>query len=418
MSEKRSRRNGLSFKVSKEEFVISKKIQSLKESPTLALAAKAGELKSSGHDVISLSVGEPDWDTFDSIKRAAKKAMDEGKTKYTPVGGTPELRAAIASQISSDLKLEYKPSHVTVSSGGKFIIYSAFQTLLNPGDEVLIPAPYWVSYPDMVSLVGGVPKIVATQADNRFKMTASELSAAVSEKTKILVLNSPSNPTGEVYSHAELAALAEVLKSHPQVIILSDDIYNRLVFEEPYLAPHILQVSPELRERTLCVNGVSKSYSMTGWRVGWAVGPVGVVSAMTRYQSQTTSCASSISQAAAVAAILQGDAELRQTLKMLKERRDFVYQGLNDIQGLNAPEPQGAFYIWTDISGVLGLRYKGVQLNTDGDWARALLESQMVATVPGSEFGQEGRLRLSFALDTKRMGQALERIRSFVSQLS
>ncbi|MEO0335800.1 MAG: pyridoxal phosphate-dependent aminotransferase, partial [Pseudomonadota bacterium] len=339
--------------------MISDKIKNLKGSPTLTLAAKAGELKAAGEDVISLSVGEPDWDTFDSIKSAAKSALDAGKTKYTPVGGTPELRDAIAKQTAADLRLDYDASNVTVSSGGKFVIYSAFQALLNPGDEVLIPSPYWVSYPDMVSLVGGTPKIVTTKAENGFKMTSTELRDAITDKTKIVVLNSPSNPTGEVYSEPELASLGEVLKVNPNIVVLSDDIYNRLVFVEPFLAPHLLHASPELQDRVLAINGISKTYSMTGWRLGWAVGPKEIIGAMTRYQSQTTSCASSISQAAAVSAVLEGQQELRKTLSMLKERRDFVYTELNKITGITATEPQGAFYIWPDISAHLGKSYNG-----------------------------------------------------------
>jgi aspartate aminotransferase len=398
--------------------MISEKIKNLKGSPTLTLAAKAGELKAAGKDVISLSVGEPDWDTFESIKSAAKQAMDNGKTKYTPVGGTPELKEAIASQTAADLRLDYSAANVTVSSGGKFVIYSAFQTLLNPVDEVLIPSPYWVSYPDMVSLIGGVPKIVKTKAENGFKMTPSELRDAITEKTKILVLNSPSNPTGEIYSETELGELGEVLKVNPNLVILSDDIYNRLVFEEPFLAPHILHSTPELQDRTVAVNGISKTYSMTGWRLGWAVGPKEIIAAMSRFQSQTTSCASSISQAAAVSAILEGQQELRETLKMLKERRDFVFKGLNAIEGINAPEPQGAFYIWPDISACLGKSYQGKQLNDAADFAQALLESKMVVAVPGSAFGQDGRLRVSYALNKERMGEALERISSFIGDLS
>ncbi|NQZ00579.1 MAG: pyridoxal phosphate-dependent aminotransferase, partial [Bdellovibrionales bacterium] len=382
--------------------MIADKIKNLKGSPTLTLAAKAGELKAAGEDVISLSVGEPDWDTFDSIKSAAKAAMDEGKTKYTPVGGTPELRKAIAVQTSEDLSLEYEAANVTVSSGGKFVIYSAFQTLLNPGDEVLIPSPYWVSYPDMVTLVGGAPKVVTTKAENGFKMTADELKAAITDKTKILVLNSPSNPTGEIYTAEELSGLGEVLKQNPHVMVLSDDIYNRLVFDGG-LAPHILQSTPELKERTLAVNGISKTYSMTGWRLGWAVGPKEVIAAMSRFQSQTTSCASSISQAAAVAAIQDGQQELKETLKMLKQRRDFVYQGINNIEGIEATEPQGAFYIWPDVSSLLGKSYNGKKLESAADFSQALLEAKMVVAVPGTAFGQDGRLRVSYALGQERM---------------
>lgn len=397
--------------------MISDRVKNLKGSPTLALAAKAGELKAAGEDVISLSVGEPDWDTFESIKSGAKSAIDEGMTKYTPVGGTPALRSAIAEQTNSDLGTDFTADQVTVSSGGKYVIFSALNCLLNPGDEVLIPSPYWVSYPDMVELIGGKAKIVTTSSENNFKLTASELNESITDKTKLLILNSPSNPTGEIYSEEELKALADILKQNPHVMVLSDDIYNRLVFLESGLAPHLLGVAAELKDRTLVINGVSKTYSMTGWRLGWALGPKELIGAMTRYQSQSTSCASSISQAAAVAAIEKSQSELSAAIVKLKERRDFVFQAMSQLDGVKVTEPQGAFYIWPDVSSHFGKSFEGQKIESSADFAQALLESQKVVTVPGNAFGQDGHLRVSYALDKERMSQAISRIADFLSRL-
>lgn len=397
--------------------MLSKRVSSLKGSPTLALAAKAKELKAAGKDVISLSVGEPDWDTFDSIKRAGIAAIEGGQTKYTPAGGTIELKTAIASQTSSDLGLEWKPSEVTVSSGGKYVIFSALQSLVDPGDEVIVPAPYWVSYPDMVQLAGGTPVIATAGKETRFKLNAEALQNAISPRTKLLILNSPSNPTGEMYSREELSALAEVLKANSHVMVLSDDIYNRLVFNDEGLAPHILHVAPELKDRTVIVNGVSKTYSMTGWRLGWALGPAELIAAMGRYQSQSTSCASSITQAASVQAIEGAGPELKQALKLLKTRRDFVYKKLSAIEGIEVTEPQGAFYIWPDVSSFFGKSFQGQEINGSHDFANALLGSETVVAVPGKDFGLEGFLRLSYALGEERMQEAMDRLERFTQQI-
>lgn len=397
--------------------MLSKRVSSLKGSPTLALAAKAKELKAAGKDVISLSVGEPDWDTFDSIKRAGIAAIEGGQTKYTPAGGTIELKTAIASQTSSDLGLEWKPSEVTVSSGGKYVIFSALQSLVDPGDEVIVPAPYWVSYPDMVQLAGGTPVIADAGKETRFKLDADTLKNAISPKTKLLILNSPSNPTGEMYSREELSDLAGVLKANPNVMVLSDDIYNRLVFNDEGLAPHILHVAPELKDRTVIINGVSKTYSMTGWRLGWALGPAELIAAMGRYQSQSTSCASSITQAASVQAIEGAGPELKEALKLLKTRRDFVYNKLSAIEGIEVTEPQGAFYIWPDVSSFFGKSFEGQEIKGSHDFANALLASETVVTVPGKDFGLEGYLRLSYALGESRMQEAIDRLDRFTKQI-
>jgi aspartate aminotransferase len=397
--------------------MISERAKKLKGSPTLALASKAKELQAQGQDVISLSVGEPDWDTFASVKRAAIRAIEAGLTKYTPTSGTPELRKAIAEITTQELGVEYKFQQVTVSSGGKFVLFSALQCLLNPGDEVVIPSPYWVSYPEMVELTDGIPVIVDCPAEAGFKLTAEALTGVISKKTKMLILNSPSNPTGEVYTLQELKALAQVLEGHPQVVILSDDIYNRLVFQDSGLAPHILQAEPKLQDRTLVVNGVSKTYSMTGWRLGWALGPLDVIAAMDKYQSQSTSCASSITQAAALAAITGDGQELKSALKTLKVRRDFIYKELLRLPGIQVTEPQGAFYIWPNISTYFGKSYRGQRITGSMEFSQKLLESQGVATVPGFDFGLEGYLRLSYVIAQSRMEEALRRLGAFLSEL-
>jgi aspartate aminotransferase len=396
--------------------MISKKAKALKPSPTLALAAKAKELAASGRDVISLSVGEPDWDTLPSAKKAGLEAIEKGVTKYTPANGTPELRKLIAEQTSQDLKLEFKADDVTVSSGGKMVIYIALQTILDEGDEVIIPAPYWVSYPVQVELAGGKNVFVPTTLETQFKMTAAQLEKVITPKTKLLIFNSPSNPTGLMYTDKELKALAEVLKKHPHVYILSDDIYNRLVFEGE-LAPHLLLVAPELKDRVLVMNGASKTYSMTGWRVGWALGPQTWIKAMTNYASQSVSQAASMSQAATAAAIKNCGAELKTSLVELKKRRDMAVERMKSIPGVETLPPDGAFYLWPDIRNTFGKKYNGKSINNSSDFSALLLEEKNVAVVPGVEFGMEGYVRMSFALNEKRMIEAIDRIRDFVIAL-
>ncbi|RME15715.1 MAG: pyridoxal phosphate-dependent aminotransferase [Bdellovibrio sp.] len=396
---------------------LSQRVQQLKPSPTLAMAAKAKQLRAQGKDVISLSVGEPNWDTFPSIKEAGKKAIDEGKTKYTPAAGIPELREVICQQTKRFLSLEYQPSQVTVSSGGKFILFSAMQSLLDPGDEVLIPAPYWVSYPTMVELAGACPQKIPCSSTSGFKLTAEQLQQAISDKTRLLLLNSPSNPTGKMYSKEELEALAQVLLKHPHLFIISDDIYNRLVFSCE-VAPHLLQVCPELQSRTLIVNGVSKTYSMTGWRVGWALGPEEWISAMTRYQSQSVSSACTPSQWAALWALEHAESELKQAREELKSIKTFVCQLFTDLPSIQVIEPDGAFYLWTDISAYLGASYKGQTVTDSRHLCRLLLEEQLIAAVPGIEFGMEGFVRLSFALKRERMEEAHRRLQSFFKSFS
>lgn len=394
---------------------LSDRARSLKPSPTLALAATAKELAAQGHDVISLSVGEPDWDSFDHVKAKAIEAIREGKTKYTPAAGMPELRKAVADVEGESLNLKYDFQQVTLSPGGKFTIFAALQVLINPGDEVLIPAPFWVSYPTMVELAGGRPLVIDTLAADQFKVTAEALENSITDKTKLLILNSPSNPTGMMYTALEWDEIGKVLKKFPHVAILSDDIYNRLVFNDEGLAPHLLHSHPELQDRTLVVNGLSKSYSMTGWRVGWTLGPKDVIAAMTSYQSQSVSCLPAFTQLAAIEALRNSKNELMESVQQLKVRRDFIYKCINQIDGLSALEPQGAFYIWTDVSFYLGKLWKGKLIESSRDFAAALLESQKVAVVPGIEFGVEGYVRISYALKRERMEESIRRMKEFVS---
>ena len=395
---------------------LSRRVQALKPSATLALGAKTKQLKAEGKDVISLSLGEPDWGTFDVAKKAGHEAIDNNLTYYTPASGEAQLKAAICEQTNTDLGTDYKATQVTVSTGGKFILFSAMQSLLDEGDEAVVPAPYWVSYPSQVQLAGGVAKVIATTKQNGFKLRATELEAAITDKTKLLLLNSPSNPTGNVYTLEELKDLAEVLRQHPRVIVLSDDLYNRLVFEGR-VAPHLLQAAPDLGERTVVINGASKVFSMTGWRVGWALGPEKIIGAMTKYQSQSVSCASSISQHATVAALRRGHDEVKSTVVKLRERRDRAYALLSDVPGVQVERPQGAFYIWPDVSAHLGKSYKGQKLEGTADFSRLLLDDKMVATVPGVEFGCEGYIRLSYIVSDQQITKAITRLREFIEAL-
>lgn len=398
--------------------MLSRKAQSLKPSPTLAIAAKAKELQAQGHNVISLSVGEPDWDTFESVKAAGIHAIQAGQTKYAPANGTPQLRTAIAHKTTQLLGVEYKPTEVTVSAGAKFILFSALQMLVDPGDEVLIPAPYWVSYPTMVELVDGVPVIVPSDETTHFKVNSRQLEKMVTAKTKILLLNSPNNPTGQTYSRAEIEDLVGFLRKHPKIVVISDDIYNQLVFTGETVAPHILHVAPDLKNRVVVVNGASKTYSMTGWRLGWALGHESIIKAMSNYQSQTVSCAAPFTQAAALAALQGPDSEIQAGVERLRIRRDLFVEGLNQIPGWRVAHSPGAFYLWADIRALLGKTWHETKLSTSSDVAAALLDAQKVAVVPGGESGLEGYLRLSFALHEQDLLEAVKRIRLFTDSLS
>lgn len=396
---------------------LAKRAQLLKPSPILMLAARAGELKAAGHNVISLTIGEPDWDTYDNIKEVAIGAIRVGMTKYTPPNGIPELRKAIAEQASKDLGIAYDPSQVTVSAGAKFVLFAALQALVDPGDEVILAAPFWASYSTMVELAEGVPHIVVCDEKTDFKLTPELLRKAINPKTKVLLLNSPSNPTGKVYTRDELKALAAVLRDFPRVAIISDDIYNRLSFEEK-LAPHLLHVAPDLKERTVVLNGASKSYAMTGWRLGWALGEKNVINAMSSYQSQSVSCATAVSQHAAVEAIRNSDAHVAKTVETLKDRRDFLINELHKIDGIRVAIPEGAFYLWMSVQPYMGRSFKGKKLATSNDLAQALLDDQMVAVVPGAEFGLDGYFRLSYALEKEKGREACERMKNFFYSLT
>lgn len=398
--------------------MLSKKARALKPSPTLAIAAKAKELAAQGHHVISLSVGEPDWDTYGFVKEAGIKAIQSGQTKYAPSNGTPALRQAIAQYTKKQLGIEFKPAEVTVSAGAKFILFSALQVLCDPGDEVIIPAPYWVSYPTMAELVDGVPVIASSDHTTGFKANAAQIEKCITSKTKVLLLNSPNNPTGAMYSKSEIAEIAKMLERHPKIVVISDDIYNQLVFNGQKLAPHLLQASPVLKDRVVLVNGASKSFSMTGWRLGWAVGPESVITAMSNYQSQTVSCAAPFTQAAALAALQGSDAELVENLGKLKARRDLFVTALRQVPGWNAEMPDGAFYVWADVRALLGQYYKGRAVESTSVLAAMLLEDQKVAVVPGNESGLEGYLRLSFAVSEQDLNEAVKRIRDFTAGLT
>ncbi len=397
--------------------MLSQRALKLKPSPTLALAAKAKELAAQGFDVISLSVGEPDWDTYEVVKKTAITAIEGGMTKYTPAAGIPELRKAIAQQVKQDFGFDYSPNQVTVTAGAKFIVFAALQMVCDPGDEVIIPAPYWVSYPTMVELADAVPVIVEAGTESGHKLTGAALRRAITPKTKALILNSPSNPTGAMYTAEELGELAKVLREFPQIVVLSDDIYNRLVFNERGLAPHLLEVAGDLANRTIMINGASKSYSMTGWRVGWALGPEPVIRAMSDYQSQSVSCAAGFSQKAAMTAIQEGDRLLVESRMMLKKRRDFAHQRLLAMPNIECEVPGGAFYIWPKINAYYGKSWKGQVIADSRDFTKYYLEGFNVAAVPGYEFGADDYMRISYALGQERMGQALDRLEQFLAEI-
>ncbi len=384
---------------------LSDRVQTVKPSPTLAVTARAKELKSQGKDIIGLGAGEPDFDTPEHIKQAAIEAIRAGFTKYTAVDGTPELKDAIIGKFQRDNGLAYTPNQVLVSCGGKQSFYNMAQALLNPGDEVIIPAPYWVSYPDMVLLADGKPVIIETGLEQGFKITPEQLEAAITPRTRVLVLNSPSNPTGSVYTKADWAALGEVLRRHPQVLVASDDMYEH-IYWGPEGFSNILNVCPDLYDRTVVLNGVSKAYSMTGWRIGYAAGPQKLIGAMKKVQSQSTSNPTSISQVAATAALNGDQACIHTMLKAFKERHDFVVEGLNRIKGVRCLSSQGAFYSFPDVTEAIA----NVGMKDDVALSELLLNEVGVALVPGSAFGAPGYVRLSFATSKENLHNALERM--------
>lgn len=399
------------------DVTLAKRAQLLKPSPILVLAARAGEMKAAGKDVISLSIGEPDWGTFENIKEAAIQSIKKGQTKYTPASGIPELRKAIAAQASKDMGMTFDFTEVTVSSGAKFVLFAVLQALVNPGDEVILVAPFWASYSTMVELADGVPRIAICDEETNFKLTPAILEKAITPKTKVLLLNSPSNPTGLIYTEAELKALAEVLRKYPQIAVISDDIYNRLCFSHK-LAPHLLHVAPDLRSRVIILNGASKTYAMTGWRIGWAIGPKHIITAVSNYQSQSVSCASACGQYGALEGVLNGDADVEKTVAILKDKRDYLLEQLSKIKGMTTVVPEGAFYFWVGIKPFLGKKYKGNVVHGSADFCQILLEDKLVAAVPGVEFGLEGYLRLSYALGKDKGKEAIERMGAMVAQFT
>ncbi len=389
---------------------LSDRVNRVKPSPTLVITAKSQELKRAGKDIISLGAGEPDFDTPDHIKAAGIAAIQNGDTRYTAVDGTADLKEAIIAKFKRDNGIDYQMNQILVSSGGKQSFYNLCQAILNDGDEVIIPAPYWVSYPDMALLAGGEPVVINAGIEQGFKITADQLAAAITPKTKLFVLNSPSNPTGAVYSAEELAAIGQVLEQHPNIIIASDDMYEHIMLGDAKFT-NILEVCPDLYERTVVMNGVSKAYSMTGWRIGYAGGPVDLITGMRKVQSQSTSNPCSISQAASVAA-LNGSQECIQTMLVeFKKRHLYVVDRINSIPGFKCIHADGAFYAFMDISGAMQM--KGYE--TDSEFVEALLAEQLVAVVPGSAFGSDKHMRISFATSMENLTKALDRIETFMN---
>ena len=393
--------------------IISDSLKRIKPSPTIAVTQKARELRAAGKDVIGLGAGEPDFDTPDNIKNAAIKAIKSGDTKYTAVDGTPSLKKAIIAKFKRENKLSYSIDQITVGTGGKQVLYNAFMATLNKGDEVIIPAPFWVSYPDMVLLAGGKPKIVKCTEQEGFKLTAKKLKNAITKKTKWLILNSPSNPTGAGYTKKEITDLAKVLIKNKKVHILSDDIYEHIKYDNFNF--YTIAQNSKLKDRTLTMNGVSKSYAMTGWRIGYAAGPKDIIKAIGKIQSQSTSNPSSISQAAAVEALNGNQGFIQKRSKAFKERRDFVVKSLNNIKGITCLTPNGAFYVFPSCKGLLN---KKTKLKTDTDFVQKLLEKSNVAVVQGSAFGLDGYFRISYATSMQNLKKAMERIKSFCESLS
>ena len=396
---------------------LSDTLARVKPSPTIAVTTKAQQLKSEGKDVIGLGAGEPDFDTPENIREAAKRAIDAGRTRYTAVDGIPELKAAICSKFLRENGLTYTPQQISVGTGGKQILYNALMATLNPGDEVIIPAPYWVSYPDMVLLAGGVPVPVVAGIETEFKLTPAQLEAAITPKTKWFIFNSPSNPTGAGYTRAELKGLTDVLMRHPQVWVMSDDMYEHLVFDDfEFCTP--AEIEPGLYDRTLTCNGVSKAFAMTGWRIGYAGGPVALIKAMGTIQSQSTSNPCSVSQYAALEALSGPQDFLADWRKVFQGRRDLVVSMLNQAKGIRCPKPEGAFYVYPDISGCIGkATAAGTVISNDEIFATALLEETGVAVVFGAAFGLSPNFRVSYATSDEVLREACSRIQGFCAAL-
>ncbi len=402
--------------------ILSTSLSRIKESPTIAITQKARLLKESGKEVIALASGEPDFDTPDNIKAAAIKAIKEGQTKYTAVDGTPELKKAIVSKFKRENNLIFDVDNITVGTGGKQVIYNCILATINPGDEVIIPAPYWVSYPDMVLLAGGTPKFVECDEQSHFKISADQLDKLITNKTKWFILNSPGNPTGMCYSRSELTELVKVLKKHKHVNILTDDIYEHILYQDKGSNDsrfvNILEIDDSLKDRTLVVNGVSKAYAMTGWRIGYAAGPKELIKAIQKIQSQSTTNPSSVSQAAAVEALNGDQSFINPRALEFKKRRDFVVNALNNIKGLTCVNPEGAFYVFPNCKKLMNKKTSsGKIIKNDTDFATYLLEETGVAIVQGSAFGLEGYFRISYATSMEILEKAVIKIKSFCESL-
>ena len=393
--------------------IVSNSLIRIKPSPTIAVTSKAREMRAAGKDVIGLGAGEPDFDTPDNIKEAAIEAIRKGDTKYTAVDGTPALKKAIQAKFSRENHLSYELDQISVGTGGKQVLYNAFMATINKGDEVIIPAPYWVSYPDIVLLAGGKPKIIKCDEKNNFKLTPEKLKKAVSKKTKWIIINSPSNPTGSGYTKDEIIALSKILMKYKNLYILSDDIYEHITYDG-FKFFTIAQIE-KLKSRTLTMNGVSKSYSMTGWRIGYAAGPKEIIKAMAKIQSQSTSNPTSISQAAAVEALNGTQDFILERSNSFKERRNFVVDSLNNIKGISCLSPEGAFYVFPNCKKLLN---KKTKLKTDKEFVEKLLEKAEVAVVQGSAFGLDGYFRISYATSMDNLKKAMDRIKAFCESLS
>ena len=397
---------------------LAQRLSHIKPSPTVGVTMKAADLKAAGRDVIGLGAGEPDFDTPDNVKAAAKTAIDQGVTKYTAVAGTVDLRKAIAGKFKRENHLDYAPSEITVGCGGKQVIFNALLATIDPGDEVIIPAPYWVSYPDITLMCGGTVVPVACPEETGFKLRAADLEKAITPRTKWLILNSPNNPTGAAYTRAELKALTEVLMRHPHIWLMTDDIYEHLVYDDFKFATPV-EVEPRLKERTLTINGVSKAYAMTGWRVGYAAGPKALVDAMNMIQSQSTTHTSSISQAAATAALNGPQDFIPANAAIFKARRDLVVSMLNQAKGITCRTPEGAFYVYPSCAGAIGKATPwGKTIANDTDFVTELLDAEGVAVVQGAAFGLSPYFRISYATSTEALTEACTRIQRFCGNLS
>ncbi len=395
---------------------LAARVAKIKPSETLAITAKANALRAEGRDVIGFGAGEPDFDTPENIKSAAIRAIEAGFTKYTPVGGTDELKDAIIAKLKRDNALEYKRSQIVVSCGAKHTLYNLAQVLFEAGDEVIIPAPYWVSYPDIVVLAGGTPVIVDTLEKDGFKMKPEQLKAAITARTKAVVINSPSNPTGAAYSPEELKALAAVLLDK-EVFVICDDIYEKIMYAN-FPFENMATAEPKIKDRTIVVNGVSKAYAMTGWRIGYAAGPEQLIAAIIKIQSQNTSNPASISQKAAVEALNGGQGVVEKMVSEFRQRRDVIVTLLNEIDGVKCLSPEGAFYVFPNVSGIYGRSFQGKKITNSTELIDYLLDEANVATVPGAAFGNDSHIRLSYATSLKNIEEGLKRIKSAISKLS